>query len=291
MCVSRLIYQRETVVCKSSVNNLILGLGLRAEIYKALGNDELAHFDRTRWQELFDIFSKMSEEGYAYINSGEYEKAIAHANSQLAIKPDDDIFLFIRAIASYHLKRYDDAMNDANAIIKNGLGDETTRLLIVWILKDQKKYEEAIAFLAQMIESDSDYIPYYLERINGYYETKEFELAEKDVATVAHLCSEQKPEIGAEYRTGHFVWLGSKFLKEKQARSAIGLFTIAKDFAVAREQSVTESVLSQILAEIQQQLDEDGQIKETNEFQTFVKRISNLENALLSQLPQNNANR
>ena len=264
------------------VDNFMNGLALRSEIHEALGNEEQAQLDHARCQEILDAFNSITEEGRAYMESGEYEKAIEILNNQLAIKPNDYEFLFMHAVASYNSGRYDDAMNDAEAIIKNGRGDETIHLFIVSILIHQKKYQEAIDRLTKMIEKNPEQISYYMERIICYRDTKEYERAEEDVAAVVRICAEQKSESRTEYSTSFFVDIGLTFLKEKQVRSAIGLLTLAKDFAAAREQKGTESELSQILAEINQQLDKDGQIKETNEFQTLIKRIRDLGDAMLS---------
>lgn len=95
--------------------------------------------------------------GDAYYKKGEYEKAVEAYTEYLRLEPTDIKSLYNRGRAYQELERFDDALGDFNAVIKE---DPTNTNALLSLANDfyyrQKDYENAIFYADKVLDLDEN---------------------------------------------------------------------------------------------------------------------------------------
>ncbi len=117
---------------------------------------------REQLVELRDIYPEMADqlfaaEGQLLYEAGEYRAALALYDNALSEAPDEDDLLYGRSIVYEKLGRVDDAEADLRTMLAQDANDPRALNALGYLLTNHgTRYDEALEYIAQALESDPD---------------------------------------------------------------------------------------------------------------------------------------
>lgn len=161
----------------------------RGGIYENLGEHLKAIEDENYVLEKVPTFSSgYNVRGLAYGGLNLYEDSLndfSAAITNALIKNEyAEPYYLNRAYTYYYLKRYNDSLSDIDMVIKLNNKNPEPFILKGQIFRVMGKYEDSINWVSQAIMLAPDYYEIYYLRVIDYLQTKQYDLAEKDLSFI-----------------------------------------------------------------------------------------------------------
>ncbi|HBS87929.1 MAG: hypothetical protein A2W91_10570 [Bacteroidetes bacterium GWF2_38_335] len=155
-------------------------LFLRSMVFTGLKNNDNAIEDLSAAIEAKSATLYLKTRGDLYFIEGKLRKAFDDYNLCVESSPYDVTFFYLRAKASYHLKKYDAGKTDIDNYLKYFSNNKDAFYYSALINIELKDYQTALIAMNNAMEIDSQSAKYFYTRANIFFFMKSYQFAYQD---------------------------------------------------------------------------------------------------------------